>query len=129
MADRDELHDLVAAYARGLDRRHFEDVAGLFTDDGQLTHRGRTTVGPADLAQAFRVLERYDLTTHFLGQQTLTVDGDHATGEVYCLAHHLSAEDNYVMSIRYQDAYAHTPAGWRFASRELVVDWEEHRPR
>ena len=129
MADREALRDLVEAYASGVDRRRPEDVASLFTDDGELTYRGRTTVGTADLTQAFRFLERYDVTTHFLGQQTVTLDGDRATGEVYCLAHHLTVDDNYVMSIRYQDVYARTTAGWRFASRELVVDWEEHRPR
>ena len=129
MADRDALRDLVDAYAAGLDRRRFDEVARLFADEGELTLRGRTTTGPEKLAKAFKVLERYDVTTHFVGQQTVEVDGDHATGETYCLAHHVSAEENYVMSIRYQDAFTRTPSGWRFTSRELVIDWEEHRPR
>ena len=129
MSDDEDLRNLVVAYASGLDRRRFGDVAHLFTNEGQLTHRGRTTVGHDDLAMAFRVLERYDVTTHFVGQQATVIDGDGATGETYCLAHHISEHDNYVMSIRYQDVYARTTSGWRFASRELVVDWEEHRPR
>jgi hypothetical protein len=129
VSDDEELRSLVVAYASGVDRRRFDDVSRLFTADGELTHRGRTTVGADDLAKAFRVLERYDVTTHFVGQQTTDIDGDRASGEVYCLAHHVTADDNYVMSIRYQDVYAHTSAGWRFASRQLIVDWEEHRSR
>jgi SnoaL-like domain len=32
------------------------------------------------------VPETYDATTHFNGQSTITLDGDHATAETDCLA-------------------------------------------
>jgi hypothetical protein len=44
--------------------------------------------GHAELAEAFKVLENYEITTHFNGQSTVTLDGDRASGETYCLAHH-----------------------------------------
>jgi uncharacterized protein (TIGR02246 family) len=127
--DWQSLRDLVAAYARGLDRREFDAVAHLFTPDGRLTHRGRTTAGRAPLAQAFTALARYDVTTHFVGQQTVAIDGDRATGETYCLAHHLDATGNRVLSIRYQDVFVRDSDRWLIDSRELIVDWEEQRPR
>jgi ketosteroid isomerase-like protein len=37
----------------------------------------------------FDDLNRYEATTHFNGQSTIDLDGDRATGESYCLAHHL----------------------------------------
>jgi uncharacterized protein (TIGR02246 family) len=126
--DQQGLRDLVEAYARGLDRREFDTVAALFTSDATLTLYGNETKGREQLATAFHVLDRYDVTTHFLGQTTVDIDGDRATGETYCLAHHLSDQGNRVMSIRYQDVFTRVDGRWYFLSRELVVDWEERRP-
>ena len=82
-----------------------------------------------------RRLSRYEVTTHFLGQQSVSFDPDdpdRATGETYCLAHHLhvvgEARVNDVMSIRYQDEYVREAGRWRFATRTLFVDWTERRP-
>ena len=37
----------------------------------------------------FAELNKYDATTHFLGQGTIfTLTGGRGTGETYCLAHH-----------------------------------------
>jgi hypothetical protein len=46
------------------------------------------------LAPVFADLNKYDATTHFVGQSTiLTLTGDRATGEAYCLAHHVTLDD------------------------------------
>ena len=38
----------------------------------------------------FADLNKYDATTHFVGQSTiLTLTSNRATGEAYCLAHHV----------------------------------------
>ena len=68
-----------------------------------------------------------------LGQQTVDLDGDRATGECYCLAHHVEVADDgsrsvMIMHIRYQDRYARTADGWKFEHRTLMVDWRETRP-
>ena len=41
----------------------------------------------------FDDLNRYEATTHFNGQSTIALEGDRATGESYCLAHHLFTEE------------------------------------
>ena len=46
-----------------------------------------------DLAPVFDELNKYEATTHFMGQSTVVLDGDHATGETYCIAHHVSASE------------------------------------
>ena len=46
-----------------------------------------------DLAPEFDELNKYEATTHFMGQSTVVLDGDHATGETYCIAHHVSASE------------------------------------
>ena len=43
------------------------------------------------LAPVFAELNRYDATTHFVGQSTIfTLTDDRGTGEAYCLAHHVT---------------------------------------
>jgi hypothetical protein len=43
------------------------------------------------LAPVFAALKQYDATTHFVGQSTvLTLSDNRATGEAYCLAHHVT---------------------------------------
>ena len=77
------------------------------------------------------VVGMYAVTTHFLGQQYVDVDGERATGETYCLAHHLSGDGdeqhNHVMSIRYLDDYQRVDGRWLIARRRLVIDWTEDR--
>jgi hypothetical protein len=141
VADRMALQDLVAAYARGVDRRVFQSVAALFTEDGRLAiYNGqpgteppqRERLGREQIARAMTRLEQYDVTTHILGQQSVAVDGDTATGETYCLAHHFSDVDgrrtNMVMSIRYLDTFVRLGNRWFIEERLLAVDWVEHRP-
>jgi uncharacterized protein (TIGR02246 family) len=141
-ADRQALRDLVETYATTADRRQAEATAALFTPQGRLArydgdpsqgHLLGERNGRDELARAFAHLARYAVTTHFLGQQRVELDGDRATGETYCLAHHVTVDDDggrtmMLMSIRYLDDYVRTEEGWRFAQRLLAVDWTEQRP-
>ena len=144
--DRQALADLVTAYARGCDRRRPEEVASLYTDDGgfAIVDAGSVPereagVEPIEISgydrmvAGFSRLSRYEHTFHMLGQQTVDLDGDRATGECYCLAHHVEIADDgsrsvMIMHIRYQDRYARTADGWKFEHRTLMVDWRETRP-
>jgi hypothetical protein len=87
--------------------------------------------GREALTPVFDDLNRYDATTHFNGQSTVTLDGDRAIGESYCLAHHLYTEDGerklMVASIRYLDTFVKSKEAWLFAERKLYVDWTEIR--
>jgi len=79
----------------------------------------------------FDNLNTYEVTMHFNGQSTVALDGDRATGQTYCLAHHVSAHDRgrelMIAAIRYQDAFVKTDGTWRFAERRLYVRWIETR--
>jgi hypothetical protein len=84
-----------------------------------------------DVAPVFADLNKYEATTHFLGQSTIALDKDRATGETYCLAHHLSVSDGkrsiFVASLRYYDVFVRADDRWLFAGRKLIVDWTETR--
>jgi hypothetical protein len=88
--------------------------------------------GREALTPVFDDLNRYEATTHFNGQSTIALDGDRATGESYCLAHHLHTEDGerklMVASLRYLDTFLKRDDTWLFDERQLYVDWTESRP-
>src|SRR6201984_211026 len=98
-ADRLAIRELIEAYAHCADRRDAEGQMSLFTEDTHfVVYMNAKTPTPSmdlhsreALAPVFADLNKYDATTHFLGQSTLfTLTGDQATGETYCLAHHLT---------------------------------------
>jgi hypothetical protein len=139
-ADRLALRELFDAYAHCADRRDAKGQMALFTED---THfvvymDSKSDVPTQDLhgrealAPVFDALNAYDATTHFNGQSTVAINGDHATGESYCIAHHVSSADGrrtlMLASIRYPDTFVKRDGSWYFAERNLMVDWTETRP-
>ena len=132
--------DLVDAYARHVDRRDAVSVAALFTADGRLVSRLHNAAGDAPIVRRGRHeiaaalvtgLDRYVVTTHVVGGQVVTIEGDAATGDAVCLAHHVyeshGARRMLVMAVRYTDKFARQPEGWGFAERQLHLDWREDR--
>lgn len=140
LADRLAIRQLVDDYARAVDVPDGDRAAALFVPDGVLRifERGkaepvRERVGRADIAAAMNGLRHYDTTLHVVANHYSEIDGDTATGESYCLAHHVRDVDehgpmDYVMAIRYLDAYRRTVEGWRLERRELQVEFTEDRP-
>src|SRR6478672_8131345 len=100
-ADRLAIRELFDAYAHCADRRDSERQKSLFTIDtriaafmdGERSEVTHVVEGRDALTPIFDDLNRYEATTHFNGQSTVALDGDRATGESYCLAHHLFTED------------------------------------
>jgi hypothetical protein len=76
-------------------------------------------------------LNRYEVTTHFNGQSTVTIDGDSATGESYTIAHHVFSEEGnrkmMIASLRYLDTFSKIDQSWYFAERNLILDRSETR--
>jgi hypothetical protein len=139
IASRLAIRALVDAYAHCADRRDADGQKALFTDDthfvvymdGEGTDPSQELNGREALTPVFADLNRYEATTHFNGQSTIALDGDRATGESYCLAHHLYTESGerklMVASLRYRDTFVKRDGAWLFAERKLYVDWTETR--
>lgn len=137
--DRIALRELVDAYAHCADRRQAEGQMALFTEDTNFevfmdSSKPEPTYalhGRAALAPIFEALRQYQATTHFNGQSTLRINGDRATGESYCIAHHLTVDGDQrtlmVASIRYLDQFVKESGRWLFAERKLMVDWTDTR--
>jgi len=148
--DEASLRSLSTAYAAAADARDGEGLASLFTDDGalvvpRLPSDLRPVVarrGHDALAEVAEVLRRYDRTFHLVANHRFAVEGDTASGEVQCVAHHVSltgppgggsasagpAGTDTVWFIRYRDRYRRSAAGWRIERRELHLQWVEEHP-
>jgi hypothetical protein len=139
-ADRLEIRELLDAYAHCADGRDAKGQMSLFTPDTHfVVFMDARSDKPSmefnrrdDLAPVFDELKKYEATTHFMGQSTVTVNGERATGETYCLAHHVSAAEGkrtlFIASLRYYDVFAKVDGKWLFAERKLLVDWTDTHP-
>ena len=113
----------------------------LFTKDASIeiynaepeagTKPDATIVSRDTLEKAFGVLKKYDVTMHFNGQSTIKLSGDRASGEVYCLAHHIWKVNGKPMlmikAIRYYDDYVFQDGSWLFKKRKLIFDFTDVR--
>src|SRR6201992_876192 len=134
LADRVAIRELVDAYAHCADRRDAAGQKSLFTDDthfvvymdGQGSEPTQVLDGREALTPVFAALNAYQATMHFNGQSTVEISAERATGESYCIAHHLFTEAGerrlMVAWLRYRDAFVKRDGSWRFAQRELYVD-------
>jgi SnoaL-like domain len=137
LVDRLAIRELVDAYAHCADRRDAHGQKSLFTDDthfvvymgGQGSEPSQVIDGREGLTPVFDDLNRYEATMHFNGQSTIALEGDRATGESYCIAHHLFTDQGQrklmVAWLRYGDTFVKVDGVWRFAERNLYVDWTE----
>ena len=138
-ADRLAIRELVDAYAHCADRRDADGQRSLFTEDtqfvvymdGQGSEPTQVLDGREALTPVFDGLNRYQATVHFNGQSTIALDGERATGESYCIAHHLFTENGerklMIAWLRYGDTFVKVDGAWLFAERKLYVDWAETR--
>src|ERR1700738_4757079 len=139
-ADRLAIRELVEAYAHCADRRDAKGQMSLFTADTHfVVYMNAKDPTPSQelhsreaLAPVFAALNQYAATTHFLGQSTiLTLSDDRATGEAYCLAHHVTVDGGkrrlMVASLRYLDAFVKIDGGGFFSERRLYVAGLEER--
>lgn len=139
-ADRLAIRELIEAYAHCADRRDRKGQMSLFTADTHfVVYMNARDSKPSQelhsreaLAPVFADLNKYTATMHFLGQSTiLSLTADRATGETYCLAHHLTIDDQkrqlMIAALRYYDTFVKFDRSWLFAERLLYVDWIEER--
>jgi hypothetical protein len=139
-ADRLAIRELVEAYAHCADRRDAEGQMSLFPPETHfVVYMHAKDPMPSlelhsreALAPVFADLNKYDATTHFIGQSTIfTLTGEQATGEAYCLAHHVTVDGGrrrlMLASLRYLDTFIKMEGVWLFAERRLYVDWQEDR--
>jgi len=137
--DRLAIRELIDAYARCADTRDAEGQKALFTDDthfvvymdGEGTAPTQDLHGREALTPVFAALNQYEVTMHFNGQSTVSLDGDRAGGDTYCIAHHVFSSDGerkiMVAYLRYLDTIVKQDGRWLFAERNLYLEFSDTR--
>jgi hypothetical protein len=141
VTEGDRHLDLVAlrlvaeTYAMAVDRGDGPLFAAQFTADGVLEAPRGTFEGQRALEGVPAMMKRlYDRTFHAVVALVPVFDGDTAEAQTYTLARHFyrAASDGqeycYEMTVRYEDSFRRTDAGWRLARRRLVLVGDSTMP-
>ena len=135
-----QLRDLQYAYASALDRRdpvalravfHPEATLRVFEPDAD-EPRSETSGHEQLVLMIDAMRKRYSKTMHVISNTAASIQPEVATGQAYCVAHHLIAEDRprtFVAYLWYDDEFRRGPGGaWRIWRRDIRFLWAEERP-
>ena len=134
LLDRLEINDLVTRYYCAADRRDFVAFVGCFVPGTLVDYSEMLPVPDAlPIEEVAAIIEStmakmYSNTQHFMGNHTVAIDGDTATGETYCLAVHqyldatLDDDQRPLSALRYIDRFVRTADGWRIEHRFVTRD-------
>jgi SnoaL-like domain len=137
-APHEDLAALSYRYAAAVDHRDAGALLSVFDLAATLrahpVGRNQMTMSThRELPKIIQAVEYWPRTFHVVGQALFEVDGQSAYGEIYCVAHHFSSSEpgqgsDYVMYIRYLDAYSQdSGGGWFITARDVVTDAVERR--
>ncbi|MCK9541410.1 MAG: nuclear transport factor 2 family protein [Novosphingobium sp.] len=131
LADREEIRALMAQYNIFGDRGKVDVLAGTFAEDGVIEFGGAKTQGRAAIAARLGGGDDKDgnggkgggltVSRHHLSTSLVTIDGDTASARTYFMVHTDIGPDHHGV---YVDRLVRTHEGWRFAHREVRIDWQ-----
>lgn len=136
-----ELRNLQLAYAAALDRRDPDALRAVFHHDATLrvfepdaTEPGVEIRGHEQLVFMIDAMRTsYAKTMHVITNCTSSIERDTATGEAYCVAHHLILDDGeprkVAAYVRYIDEFWRAPDdAWHISKRDIHFLWTEESP-
>jgi hypothetical protein len=135
--DRMALKNLVDTFSILADQKETQKQTLLFTEDavsetfvnGQVVSslKGRKQIGETFAA----FLNNFETVYHINGQQTVTLNGDKATGISYCFVTLIGTENGKKMKTNigayYTDDFVRQDGHWLIAHRKATFAWQEKR--
>ncbi|KQT27636.1 bile acid 7-alpha-dehydratase [Chryseobacterium sp. Leaf405] len=117
------------------DQKDFQAQVQLFSENAvsETLSEGKTILrlkGRKEMAEAFsEFLENFETVYHFNGQQQLTINGNKATGTVYCLITLIGIENGKkmktIVGAIYNDDYIYEDDRWTIEKRIGHFKWQE----
>jgi len=138
LSDRLEIQDLVFHYADLIDRKCFDELRQVFTEDAHIDYSAfGGSVGGREETIAFLHAalgaELFPNTQHLNANVQVTVEGDRASGRVMCFNPMQMAQPDggsqvFFLGLWYLDEYRRTDRGWRISRREELKSWVFNTP-
>jgi len=138
LKDRAALKELVDKFSNLADTKEVHDQVQLFTPNAtsETFVNGASVsklTGREELEKAFGAfLSNFQTVYHFNGQQTLTLNGDKASGISYCIVTLIADENGKKMKttigVIYQDEFVRENNHWLIAKRKANFNWQEKQP-
>ena len=137
LTDRTSLKELVDTISILADKKDVHSEVLLFSENAiSETFIGSVSVlklkGRKEMAEAFaNFLKDFETVYHLNGQQTVTINGDNASGTSYCQITLIGNENGKKMKTSigaiYQDDYVRENNRWLIAKRIGNFNWQEKR--
>ncbi len=131
-ADRLAILDLLARYARGIDRCDAETLNAIWADAATVDYGNGVADARKWAAGVLEMLRSMSRTQHMLGQTLIDFTESGAQAETLCHAWHETPGPEgpieMVVGGRYLDDLVRMPAGWRIRHRRFVMDWNRNGP-
>jgi ketosteroid isomerase-like protein len=124
--DVEQIRRLTHDYAWAIDNSLLEDLVALFTEDAVFDMRGfgapAESAGREAVRDAFSaMIDSLGGCVHLTMNHLIDVDGDTASGRVYCHAFVVNPDGSRAENLAlYEDAYSRTDSGWKFSSRVVT---------
>ena len=130
LLDRETVRDLRYRYHECINEGKFEEIADLFTDDGELdfAHLGKAK-GHAEIRRFFTVINRPPASgkqrphitwvKQFIHNHTIHLHGDTGTGFSYLEAKPIYDGEAFFVAARYDDEYLRQDGQWRFKKMSI----------
>ncbi len=131
--DREQIRDLIARYARAIDRIMAEDARAIYFDDATEDHGVYRGPGQGFVEALSGILSDEYIGHHCLGQTLIELHGDAADCETYFICGMAWNQPGNPSSFadvrgRYIDAVERRGGEWRIARRVAVLDLTVQRP-
>ncbi len=126
---------VLCSYSRGIDRLDLDLVRSCYWPDATDDHGGYSGGLDGFIEYVRAALDRFDRTSHFLGNMLIDVDlaGGVARSETYAVAYHRlhdgeGRETDVTVGLRYVDRFERREGEWRIARRVCAFEWRRRDP-
>ncbi len=125
MTAHDGIRTLLQRYARAVDDRDIDALAGLF-DPAAVIVGARGTQSVDEWLESMRAPRSFPVSMHVIGEPLIDGDvgSDRATADTYAVVYQLGEEGaGLTLGMRYLDEVARRDDRWVFVRRRSVMVW------
>lgn len=125
MSAHDGIRTLLQRYARAVDDRDIDSLAGLF-DPAAVIIGARGTQSVEEWLESMRAPRSFPVSMHVIGEPLIEgeADSDRVSADTYAVVYQLGDEGSgLTLGMRYLDEVARRDDRWVFVRRRSVMVW------